>query len=254
MSFVWDTTALFWRYITKLVRNPTLLVTNLATPVLFLALFSQMLGKLDVFPGVGGSFGAYLTPGILVMCSIMFTVQAGLSIVNDLNSGFLQKMLVTQVRRGAILLGRLLTDSVMVMVSSVLVILTAFVMGIRFVTGMPGVLMMLATAAFFGLAWAGIFLAIGLKTKSPESLSAISSGVVFILLFLSSAVFPTSIMPDWAQTFSAWNPVSYVANAMRSAVQGGYDWHDFAIAYAMIAGMIAVAFAVALYQFQKTVR
>ena len=254
MSFVWDTSALFQRYVTKLFRNPTLLVTNLVTPVLFLALFSQMLGKLNVFPGVGASFGAYLTPGILVMCSIMFTVQAGLSIVNDLNSGFLPKMLVTRVSRGAILMGRLLTDSLMVVFASVLVILTAFVMGIRFVTGVPGILLMLVSAAFFGLAWAGIFLAIGLKTKSPESLSAISSGVVFILLFLSSAVFPTSIMPKWVQTFSSWNPVSYVANAMRSAIQGGYEWHAFVTAYALTAAMAIGAFSVALYQFRKITR
>lgn len=249
-----DTRALFGRYFTKLVRNPTLLVTNLVTPVLFLALFSQMLGKLSLFPGVGGSFLAYLTPGIVVMCSIVFAVQAGISIVNDLNSGFLQKMLVTQVHRSAILLGRLLTDSLMVVLSSTLVILVAFAMGVRFATGLPGILLMLLTSALFGLTWAGIFLAVGIKTRSPETLSAFSSGVVFILLFLSSGMFPTSIMPTWAQTFSAWNPVSYVANALRSTVQGGYDWNAFAAAYGAMALIAVVAFSAALYQFNKTVR
>lgn len=254
MSLLSDTGALFGRYFTKLWRNPTLLVTNLVTPVLFLALFSQMLGKLSVFPGVGGSFLAYLTPGIVVMCSIIFAVQAGISIVNDLNSGFLQKMLVTQVNRGAILLGRLLTDAVMVVLSSTLVLVVAFLLGVRFVTGLPGVLLMLLTAALFGLTWAGIFLAVGMRTRSPETLSAFSSGVVFILLFLSSGMFPTSIMPGWAQTFSAWNPVSYVSNALRSTVQGGYDWGAFTLAYAATAAIAVAAFSAALYQFQKTVR
>ena len=253
MSLVLDTGALFRRYFTKLVRNPTLLVTNLVTPVLFLALFSQMLGKLSVFPGVGGSFLAYLTPGIVVMCSVMFSAQAGMSIVNDLNSGFLQKMLVTQVNRGAILLGRLCTDVFMVVFASLLVVLAAVAMGVSFVTGVPGILLLLATSAFFGLTWAAIFLAIGLRTRSAETLSAFGSGVAFILLFLSSGMFPKSIMPGWAQTFSAWNPVSYVSSAMRSTVQSGYDWNAFASAYAVTGALAVVAFVAALYQFRKTI-
>ena len=137
---------------------------------------------------------------------------------------------------------------------AVLVILTAFALGVRPFTGVPGMVLLLVTAAFFGLAWAGIFLAIGLKTRSPESLNAIASGLGFLLVFLSSAMFPTSIMPPWAATFSSWNPVSYVADAMRSAVQGGYNWHDFAMAYAMTAGIAVAAFAAALVQFRKIVR
>ena len=254
MTLLPDTAALFRRYFTKLLRNPTLLVTNLVTPVLFLALFSQMLSKLSIFPGVGGSFLAYLTPGIVVMCSVMFSAQAGISIVNDLNSGFLQKMLVTPVNRGAILLGRLCTDVFMVVVASALVVVAAIAMGVTFVTGVPGVLLLLATSAFFGLTWAAIFLAIGIKTRSPETLSAFGSGVAFILLFLSSGMFPTSIMPAWAQTFSKWNPVSYVADAMRSTIQGGYDWGAFASAYALTGALAVVAFVLALYQFRKTVR
>ena len=253
MALIPDTGALFRRYFTKLLRNPTLLVTNLVTPVAFLALFSQMLAKLSLFPGVGGSFLAYLTPGIVVMCSVMFSAQAGISIVNDLNSGFLQKMLVTQVNRGAILLGRLCTDVFMVVFASALVVLAALLMGVTFVTGVPGILLLLATSAFFGLTWAAIFLAIGIKTRSPETLSAFGSGVAFILLFLSSGMFPTSIMPVWAQTFSQWNPVSYVADAMRSTVQGGYNWGAFGSAYALTLALTAVAFAAALYQFRKTV-
>jgi len=253
MPLMTDTMALFRRYFTKLVRNPTLLVTNLVTPVAFLALFSQMLGKLSVFPGVGGSFLAYLTPGIVVMCSVMFSSQAGISIVNDLNSGFLQKLLVTQVNRGAILLGRLCTDVFMVVFASLLVVLASLAMGVTFVTGVPGILLLLVTSAFFGLTWAAIFLAIGIKTRSPETLSAFGSGVAFILLFLSSGMFPTSIMPVWAQEFSGWNPVSYVASAMRSTIQGGYNWGAFGSAYALTLVLTIVAFAAALYQFRKTV-
>lgn len=253
MTLAYDTSSLFRRYLTKLVRNPTLLGTNLVTPVAFMVLFSQLLGKLSVFPGVGGSFLSYVTPGIIVMCAIVFAAQAGISIVNDLNSGFLQKLLVTPVSRLAILLGRLLTDALMIVLDSILVIAVALVMGVTFVTGLPGILLILLTAAVFGLTCSAFFLAVGMKTRSPEALSSISSGVSIILLFISSVFLPTSILPSWAQTFSQWNPVSYVADAMRSLVQSGYDWTSLAWAYGLTGAVAVVAFAAALYQFRRTV-
>jgi ABC-2 type transport system permease protein len=253
MSMMYDVSSLFRRYLTKLVRNPTLLATNLITPVLFLILFSQLLGKLGEFPGVGQSFLSYLTPAVIMMCSIMFGAQAGISIINDLNSGFLQKLLVTPVRRSAILLGRLLTDSLMVVLSSIVVVLIAWGMGVSFATGFPGLLLLLGLAAFFGLAWAGIFLALGMATRSAEALNSIASGLVFILLFISSAMFPSSILPGWAQVFSDWNPVSYVATAMRELVQSGYDWGAFDMALGLTAAIALVSFAATLYQFRRVV-
>lgn len=253
MGFLYDTGTLFGRYLTKLVRNPTLLATNLGTPVLFLILFSQLLGKLSVFPGVGGSFLSYLTPGIVEMVAIMFGAQAGLSIFNDLNSGFLQKMLVTPVSRFAIILGRLLTDALMILLATVLVLVTALLMGATIATGLAGTLLLLATAAFFGLAWAGVYLALGMTVRSAENINAISSAVVFILLFVSSAMFPASILPGWAQTFSDWNPVSYVATALRALIQSGYDWNALAYAYVLTGALVLVAFAVVLVRFRKTV-
>ena len=193
-------------------------------------------------------------PGMVVMCPFIFCPLAGISIVNDLNSGFLSKLLVTQVDRGAILLGRVLTDSLMVVFASALVIVTGLALGVSFADGLPGVLLILATAGGFGLVWAGIFLAIGMLTRSAESISAFSGGTSFLLLFISSAVFPTSLMPEWAQTVSNWNPVSYLADSMRSAIQGPYDWHAFEIAWASIGVLALVAFAATLYEFRRTVR
>ena len=152
----------------------------------------------------------------------------------------------------AILLGRLLTDALMIVISSALVVLVAVLMGVTIATGIPGIILLLVTAAFFGLTWSGIFLAIGMRTRSAETLSSFGSGVAFILLFVSSGMFPTSIMPSWAQTVSNWNPVSYVSNALRSTIIGGYDWRAFASAYIMTTVLAVIAFAAALYQFRKT--
>jgi ABC-2 type transport system permease protein len=236
-----------------MVRNRTLLVTNLLTPLAFLLFFSQLLQKLASFPGVSGSYLAYLAPGIIVLIGVLGAQQSGMSIVNDLNSGFLQKLLSTQASRPAILLGRLIADVLMILVQSIIIIVVAVLMGVSIVTGIAGVLLIMVTVAFFGLAWSGFFLALGMRTRKPETLSSVANLMGFLLLFVSTAMFPKAIMPSWAQTVSDFNPVSYASDVARSLIQGGLTLSTLASAYIIIGLIATVAFAATLYQFKKII-
>jgi ABC-2 type transport system permease protein len=221
--------------------------------LVFLLFFSQLLQKLAIFPGISGSYLAYLTPGIIVMTGVLVAPQSGMSIVNDLNSGFLQKLLSTRVSRPAILLGRLIADVLMMLIQAIIIIVVAILMGVTIVTGLSGILLILVTVVFFGLAWSGLFLAVGMRTRKPETLSSVASFVGFLLLFVSTAMFPVAIMPSWAQTVSDFNPVSNASDVARSLIQGGLTWSTFASAYAAIGLMAIISFAAALYQFKKVI-
>ena len=253
MTLLYDIQSLLERYLTKLVRNPTLLATNLATPLLMLLLFSQLLTKFSIFPGVSGNYLAYLTPGIVMLTAMISAPQGGVSIANDLNSGFLSKLMLTQVSRPAILLGRLLTDAFVVVAQSLITIVVAIALGVTIATGIPGMVLILVTAAFFELALSGIFLVVGMKSRKTETISALSGVLFFLLIFVSSAVFPTSFFPAWAQTVSRYNPVSYASNVTRALVQGGLTWSTLVSAYTAIGLIALVAFAATLYQFRKVV-
>ncbi|MGD0449690.1 MAG: ABC transporter permease [Candidatus Bathyarchaeia archaeon] len=253
MALFYDTQSLFTRALTKIIRNPTLLFVNLFTPLLFLLLFSQLLQKLTSLPGFSGSYLAYLTPGILVLNAVTGAFQSGMSIVNDFNSGFLQKLLLTPVSRAAILLGRLMTDLLVFMIQSAIIVGVAMLIGLNIATGLTGLLLIFVTLAFFGLAWSGLLLALGLKTRKAETVSAVGNLLAFPLLFVSSALFPIAIMPLWAQTVSDYNPLSYASNVIRDLVQGGLAWGTFASAYLVIGLLAVVALSATLYQFRKVV-
>ena len=253
MTLFYDTQSLFIRGITKIIRNPTLLFVNLLTPLLFLLLFSQLLQKLTSLPGLTGSYLTYLTPGILVMNAVFGSFQSGMSIVNDVNLGFLQKMLLTQVSRPAILLGRLATDLLVMIIQSIIIIGVALILGLRISSGVPGLLLIFVTVILFDLAWSGLMLAVGLQTKKAETVSAVGNILAFPLLFVSSALLPTAIMPRWAQLVSDYNPLSYASNVTRDLVQGGLTWHTFGVAYAIIIILAIATFSATLYQFRKVV-
>jgi len=254
LSIIYDTRSLLVRYLTKLIRNPTLLATNVLTPVLFLVLFSQLLTGLGQFlPSSPGGYLAYLTPGVVLMCALFGAPLGGVSIANDLNSGFLSKMLLTQVRRPAILFGRLITDMLVVILQAIITLVVAIVMGVSISSGLPGVLLMLLTVAFFELALSGIFLYVGMKTRKTETISALGGILFFPMIFVSSAMFPASFFPSWAQTVSRYNPVSYASGVGRSLVTGGLSLSTLGTCYLMIGAIAFVTLAATLYQFRKVV-
>ncbi|HYC12464.1 MAG TPA: ABC transporter permease [Nitrososphaerales archaeon] len=254
MTLFFDTEYLFVRALKKVIRNPILLFFSLFQPVLFLTLFTQLfkgLGGLAGFPS--GSYIAFVTPGILLQNGFTSALQSGTSMVDELNSGFLQNMLVTQVNRSAILLGRLLSDAFRVCVQSIIILVMAYLLGAQMVTGIAGVVVILVTIASFGLAWSGISLSIGLATRRAETVTAIGFFLTFPLLFMSTALFPQAFLPSWMQIVSSLNPVSYNVNAIRDLALGGITWSTMLSAYGVTALLAVLTLGATLYQFRKVV-
>jgi len=256
MTLLKDTGYIFVRYLKKLVRNPILLFFSLFQPIIFLVLFTQLLTRLSSFPGVlppGVSYLEFATAGIILQNGFGSALQSGNSIVLDIDSGYLQKMLVTPVSRPAILLGRLSTDAFRVVVQSAIILGIAYALGAHVVTGIIGILLVFFTIAFFGLAWSGISLAIGMKTRTSETLFAIGTVITFPLLFLSAALFPISFLPSWVGTVAMFNPINYAVDAIRALMINGYIWHTILLSWGVIGLVAVITLSATLYQFRKVV-
>ena len=262
MTLLSDTRYVFIRYMRKLIRTPILLFFSLFQPILFLALFTQLLSRLSSVPGIlpsGVSYLEFAAAGILMQNAFGSALQSGNSIVADIDSGFLQKMLVTPMSRPAILLGRLSSDAFRVVIQTAIILGLAYVLGaaentpFSVNTGIIGVLLIFFTLAFFGLAWSGISLALGMKTRSAETVFAIGGVITFPLLFLSPSLLPINFLPSWVQTVSMFNPVSYAVNACRVLMINGYDWGTILPAWGVIGLVALITMGATLYQFRKVV-
>ncbi|MGA8303864.1 MAG: ABC transporter permease [Thermoplasmata archaeon] len=237
-----------YRSLRKLSRNPFLLMFTLIMPLIWLGLFSQTFGTLFArgasLPGgapLPYDYIAVLLPGIAVLTAIQAASQSGFGMVTDIETGFMDKFFVAPIHRASVLIGKLLADGLRMAAQAGIVLLIAYIFTlafgwrIPFATGLPGDLMIAALAALFGVAFSGLSNSVALFTKSTESTMMVSFTLTFPLLFLSTAMVPINLLPSWVQTFSTYNPVSYVATASRSMILTGFNWFEIGQAFLAIA-------------------
>jgi ABC-2 type transport system permease protein len=73
-------------------------------------------------------------------------------------------------------------------------------------------------------------------------------------MFTSTALVPAAFLPNWMQTLSGFNPISYATNAVRAQMSTGLDWNAVLPAYAVIALIMAATWGATLYEFRRAVR
>jgi len=252
---LFDVWHLFVRAWKKIIRTPILIFGTLALPVLFLILFTQIFKQFGNLPGFpAGGYVQFVVAGIIVMNPLFGADGAGDTLVDDINSGFVSKMLVTPVNRAAILLGRLLQNMTMILIPVGITLVLGYALGATVTTGAPGILLIFLTAAFFALAISGLTMAIAVTTKSAQAVGGLALVVTFPLAFVSTAFVPYEFLPGWAQAFSNVNPFSYVVNAVRVLMSTGFVWSTILAAYAVIAVFAAVTIGATLFQFRTVVK
>ena len=124
---LFDVWHLFVRALKKTIWTPIVIISSLVLPVLFLILFTQIFSQFGNLPGFpAGSYVQFVVAGIIIMGPLMNSQGAGEAVVDDINLGFLSKMLVTPTNRGAIVLGRLLHDMTIVLLTVGIVLVLAY--------------------------------------------------------------------------------------------------------------------------------
>ena len=142
-------------------------------------------------------------------------VSRAQALVVDVQNGYFDRLLLTPVRRSAILLGHMVADVAVSATLCVPIIALAFALGVDFEAGALGVLVFIVIASLWSLAFAGFGYAIALKTGNPAAVNS-SFLLFFPFLFLTSSYVPRDQLSGWLDTVAGWNPVTYLLEGMRS--------------------------------------
>ncbi len=180
-------------------------------------------------------------------------VSRAQALVVDVQSGYFDRLLLTPVRRSAILIGHMVAD---VTVSSMLcipILALAFALGIDFQTGALGVLAFIVIAALWSLSFAGFGYAIALKTGNPAAGNS-SFLLFFPFLFLTSSYVPRDQLSGWLDTVAGWNPVTYLLEGMRSLALAGWQWDKLGEALLAVLIVFLISFGLCFAALRSRVR
>ncbi len=222
------------------LRRPQLLAPILIFPTLLLAVQTGGAGgavNLPQFPKVNG-FLDFMLAGAMIQAALLASNSGGIALAVDIEMGFTDRLLAAPVPRFAIVLGRLAATAVLGALSAVWFIAIGLIFGADIHAGVPGVLLMIALITLSSLALGGIGAAIALRTGSASVVQGLFP-LVFVILFLSSAFFPTSLILEPAKSVAQYNPISFIVDGVRDPVIGSVTIAVLAKAVASIAGIAA---------------
>jgi ABC-2 type transport system permease protein len=220
-----NSTQVFNRYLRVFLRQPYYIIATLVQPIIWLLLFGQLFKRVSEIPGFsGGSYIAFLTPGVVVMSAMLGAGWSGTSYVVDMDRGVLNRFLVSPVRRGALISGQLVYQAGMVILQSLIMLGLGFLVGARFPGGVVSIILLLAGTTLLGTAFAALSNALALVLRKQESLIALNVTLTLPLTFLSSTFLPANLMPTWMQDFAKFNPVNWAVEVGRQTLSSSIDW------------------------------
>ena len=202
------------------LRVPAYIVFTVVQPIIFVLLFRYVFGGAIQAPGSGG-YVNYLMPGIIAQTAAFATFANAIALAQEATKGVIDRFRAMPMARSAVLAGRLIADSIRMLIVILVIIGVGYAVGFRFQNGVGGAIGMVLLAEAFGIAVCSVSAFVGLAIKDEESVQAFGLIWIFPLTFVSSAFVPIATMPGWLQVFANNQPVTLVINAMRAMALGG---------------------------------
>jgi ABC-2 type transport system permease protein len=237
------------------LRYPSMTISTVAMPVVFLLLFDYVLGGtlgagLGRLVPDGGGYIDYLAPGVLVMTAAAGSVSTAVSVSVDMTEGIVNRFRTMAISRGSLLTGHVVGSLIQTMLAMAVVAAVALLAGFRPETGparwaaAAGLLALLA----FALTWLAV--ALGMVADSPETASNLPLPLMF-LPFLGSGFVPTSSMPEGLRQFAEHQPFTPMIDTVRALLMGGAVGETGVIAVAWCAAIALGGYVSARVSFER---
>ena len=248
--FFSDTSVLLGRSLRHISRSMDTIITTAIMPIAFMLLFVFVFGG-AINTGTD-SYVNYLLPGILLI-----TIASGISytayrLFLDLKGGIFERFQSMPIARSSVLWAHVLTSLVANLVSLVVVVLVALLMGFRTGAGVAQWLGVAGLLVLFTLALTWLAVIAGLSAKTVDGASAFSYPLIF-LPFISSAFVPTETMPAPVRAFAENQPVTSIVNSIRDLLNQQQVGSDLWIAIAWCVGILVVAYFFAMAAYRRKI-
>lgn len=242
---VTDSGTMLRRNLRHALRYPSMTISSVGMPVIILLLFVGVFGG-AISAGLHGSAGGatyidYVVPGILVMTVGSGCLSTAVAVCTDMSEGIIARFRTMAISRASVLTGHVIGSVLQTMLSIVVVIGVALLMGFRPTAGPVEWISAIGVLAMLTIALTWLAVALGLVTKSPETASNTPLLIQF-LPFISSAFVPPRSMPAGVRWFAENQPFTPIIDTLRGLLLGTPIGNSGELAVAWCAGIAVVGY------------
>ena len=256
MTATWwlrDSWEMVKRNLIHIRRTPELLLDVTLSPIMFVLIFSLVMGGAIQIPGFEG-YTNYLMAGIFVQTIAFAGVYTSVLLANDLKNGMIDRFRSLPMNQSSVLFGRTVTDLFRALLAVAIMWIVGMLVGFRPEGGVLANAAAIGLMLLFGFALSWVGIAAGALVRTPEALQGIIFAVVFPLTFVSSAFVRPADMPDWLGWFAERQPMSLVIDAVRDLTITGEPGPSFvpALLASVIPLVVFVPLGIWLYNRRTT--
>src|SRR5918995_2915016 len=246
--FFGDTALLTGRSLRHITRSPDTIITTTIMPIAFMLLFVYVFG--GAISSGSERYVNYLLPGILLITIASSISYTAFRLFTDMQSGIFERFQSMPIARSSVLWAHVLTSLVASLISVMVVVGVALLMGFRSGAGVLAWLAVAGILVLFTLALPWLAVIPGLTAKSVDGASAFSYPLV-LLPFISSAFVPTDSMPGPVRAFAENQPVTSIVDAIRALLAQQPVGTDIWVALGWCLGLLLVAYGFAMLVYRR---
>jgi ABC-2 type transport system permease protein len=229
-----DIRTVFSRELRPTLRQPFTIIISMVQPLVFLALFAPLLPEVE-----GGSALQWFVPGIVVMSCLFGASMTGSNLLFEIQTGSHERMLVTPLRRPALLVGRALKEIVPMVAQAALIVAVCVPFGFELHLG--GAVLGMVILGGFCVGLGALSYTLALASKNQEWLFwTVQQTLLFPVLLLAGVLLPIDDGPGWLRALAKVNPLTYVVDAERALFNGDV------LARTTVDGLVAAVVVAAL--------
>ena len=198
-------------------------LVSLIEPLFYLITFGIGMGAYMGLFG-GKPYLYFLVPGVLVssvMMSSTFECLYG-TFVKMVHEKLYESLVATPVSAEDAVAGDIAWGAFRGLVSGVLMMLVAVVMGIMPVS-VPSVFLLLVLMVFVGVLFASLAMIVTSVSPSFDFFNYYTELVITPMLFFSGVFFPLDKFPPWMKTVAQFLPLTHAVKISRAVFSGEYQ-------------------------------
>jgi ABC-2 type transport system permease protein len=220
------------RSVIRILRQPANWIFPLVFPLALMAVNTGGLHAATNLPGFpSDSFVAFFLAFPFIQGALFATVNAGVDLARDIQTGFLNRLALTPMQSAALLAGHLGGVIAVGALQALWYLTVGLVIGVRFESGAAGALVIFVLAVLIVFAFGTFGALAALRTGSTEAVHSLFP-LFFVFLFISSMNLPRNLIEtEWFRVAASLNPVSYLIEAIRSLVIEGWNAEALALGF-----------------------